>query len=461
MLMVCLVLVCLLIDVVLEVRGTEAVRERALTYVCVVMDQRIGSVQMDLDDAAKRGDMSILEVPQDTVGYVTGRGGVVLRKIEDEFSTVMFFADKKDVVRNNRGDPNKVEKLVIFGDERGRKGSALKVMSAVEQKSIGFFTSSIEESVGATDGFDVDVVKIGPEDFSYALGKGGETRKKLARASNCLLEYVGSYAHLAGELEERKRCKDYLQWLIQQRTSPVHVPTSSRDDVTVVDVPKDCVAFITGSKGSALRAVEERTNTFIFLDGESSSGGYDGEGVKKEDYELLLVFGNSRDNRERAKDILSERILEKRDGGGRYLPSSSYRDRDYDRHDDWYDRRDYSRDDRGRGGGRDYRGRGRDMDRREYDRDAGYHDRRGGGDYDGGRRGGGDSRRDQYDRRDDYDDRERSRDDRYVDRYDRQVDDRGGDRPSDRGVDRSDRYARKRSRSYTRSPDGRDDRRRR
>ena len=44
-----------------------------------------------------------------------------------------------------------------------------------------------------------------PDELSYALGKKGMTRKKLARSSGCIVEYVGHTVFMAGEPDERKR----------------------------------------------------------------------------------------------------------------------------------------------------------------------------------------------------------------------------------------------------------------
>ena len=35
-------------------------------------------------------------------------------------------------------------------------------------------------------------------ELSYALGKDGTTRRKLARASGCIMEYVGQVAFICG-----------------------------------------------------------------------------------------------------------------------------------------------------------------------------------------------------------------------------------------------------------------------
>ena len=41
---------------------------------------------------------------------------------------------------------------------------------------------------------------------------------------------------MCGTSEERRRARDYLDWLIAQRTGPVSVEVLDRDDVTVMEV---------------------------------------------------------------------------------------------------------------------------------------------------------------------------------------------------------------------------------
>ena len=83
----------------------------------------------------------------------------------------------------------------------------------------------------------------------YALGSGGSTRKKLAAASGCILEYVGKMACFCGYSDERKRARDYLRWLLKQKAGAVTVDSEGRDDASVVSVPKTSVGFITGHRG--------------------------------------------------------------------------------------------------------------------------------------------------------------------------------------------------------------------
>lgn len=58
---------------------------------------------------------------QDCVAYIMGRGGKVLRNMEEEWGTLMFFAEVKG------GKYGGKEKLAIFGSRRARRGAELKV----------------------------------------------------------------------------------------------------------------------------------------------------------------------------------------------------------------------------------------------------------------------------------------------------------------------------------------------
>ena len=99
-----------------------------------------------------------------------------------------------------------VEVLCIFGPLAARRGAELKVMSSVEHKHAGYCVSTssgelrpIERALGDEDppGWGLDTVPLGEEDFSYALGAQGVTRRKLANASGRIIEYVGRLACFA------------------------------------------------------------------------------------------------------------------------------------------------------------------------------------------------------------------------------------------------------------------------
>ena len=157
---------------VLEIAGDPASRSRAKDYVAYVLAQRVGPVH--IDPGMKRDDMSIVQVPEDCVGFVMGKGGQALRSYEDEWGTLMFFA--KNAALESAGAPAAPgplrfggEILAIFGTRRGRRGAELKVMSAVEHKHKGTFmddegalkTPLSQPGDDEGDGFDYDQRAVG------------------------------------------------------------------------------------------------------------------------------------------------------------------------------------------------------------------------------------------------------------------------------------------------------------
>ena len=75
----------------LEIRGTEEERKKAKKYVECVMAQRVGPVK--IDDNTEDDDLTVIRVPSEAVGFVTGAQGNFLRQVEEEWGTLMFFAD--------------------------------------------------------------------------------------------------------------------------------------------------------------------------------------------------------------------------------------------------------------------------------------------------------------------------------------------------------------------------------
>ncbi len=88
----------------------------------MVLQQRTGSVTIDFD--AKRSDLTCVDVPTECVGFVTGKSGTVLRTLEQDWGTLMFFADSRE---KGEGRGERIEKLAIYGRPAARCGAELKV----------------------------------------------------------------------------------------------------------------------------------------------------------------------------------------------------------------------------------------------------------------------------------------------------------------------------------------------
>merc|ERR1712228_713556 len=221
--------------------------------------------------------------------------------MEEDFGVLMFFMSKSSDRRRDKS-----EQLIIFGPQRGRRGAELMVMSTVENKVQGMFTRGVREKSVNTKGFDTERIIFKDDELSYALGKEGATRKKLEGAAGAILEYVGHVCFIAGTLMERRRCKEFISWLLQQRRGSVTIADiAQRDDATEIHIPENCKGWVTGNRGSELRRMEEETCTYMFMALDSR-----GE-------ERLIIFshdpGSKTSNKGRmaAERMVNEMIQEK------------------------------------------------------------------------------------------------------------------------------------------------------
>lgn len=280
--------------------GTKVERMRAREYMKWLFQQLEGPVYVTGWEG--REDCTVVDIPSDCIGYITGNRRAALGSMEEEWGSLMFFMSERD----ERGGRGGTERLAIFGPERGRYGSELKIMSSIETKSPGFFTRGLREKISTRRGFDTDRLLMRDEEVSYALGKDGSTRKKLELASGAILQYVGHVAFIAGDLPERRRCREFVQWLLQQRRGAVTIADiADRDDVTEVNIPANCKGWVAGNRGSELRRMEQMSGTYMFM-------ALDAKGEER-----LLIFGvvkgrrNGEGGRLHAERLVKELVREK------------------------------------------------------------------------------------------------------------------------------------------------------
>ena len=67
--------------------------------------QRVGPVT--IDDNFEDDDLTVIMVPSEAVGFVTGSGGNFLRQVEEEWCTLMFFADFRGRSERNEVRPRR------------------------------------------------------------------------------------------------------------------------------------------------------------------------------------------------------------------------------------------------------------------------------------------------------------------------------------------------------------------
>lgn len=347
--------------------GTAQQRSRIKLYLRWLFEQLDAPV--NIPNAQDRDDLTLVDVPQDCVGYITGVKRQALSQIEADNGVLMFFVGKGKSRSEPPGDdPNETERLAIFGPERGRLASMLRVWWSVDLKSPGKFSDLIpgeNRSEWSRDKVGLDYMLIGEEDVGYTLGKKGATKIKIVNASHCELQYLGKYACMVGTLAERRNCKDYINWLLDQRKGRMCIDTAGRDDIVEKKVTQDFISWVnSGNCGTELRAIEEETKTFMFLASSTDRANEDRLMIcaTREGHEAL-GFGRH------AGEMKIKYLMADLDAG-RFRPRNTNDITGYRGGGNLQDHR---------GGGRMRGGRGGDSRRRDRSR--------------GGRRGRGDSRR--------------------------------------------------------------------
>ena len=81
------------------------------------MAQRVGPVT--IDDNFEDDDLTVIQVPSEAVGFVTGSQGNFLRQVEEEWGTLMFFADFR-----GRGERQEVKHACLRAPPPHRSSSS-------------------------------------------------------------------------------------------------------------------------------------------------------------------------------------------------------------------------------------------------------------------------------------------------------------------------------------------------
>ena len=106
---------------------------------------------------------------------------------------------------------------------------------------------------------------IGAEDAAFLVGTGGKTKDKVARVAGARLDLLDAddgkhRLEIFGKDENRRKAKQYVEWVLRQRVGPITVDTSgARDDLSIVSVPLDCVAYVMGKNGSCFETSRRNT----------------------------------------------------------------------------------------------------------------------------------------------------------------------------------------------------------
>eukprot|EP00747_Dinoflagellata_sp_TGD_P105726 gnl/TRDRNA2_/TRDRNA2_169641_c1_seq1.p1 gnl/TRDRNA2_/TRDRNA2_169641_c1~~gnl/TRDRNA2_/TRDRNA2_169641_c1_seq1.p1 ORF type:complete len:262 (-),score=29.22 gnl/TRDRNA2_/TRDRNA2_169641_c1_seq1:135-920(-) len=137
-------------------------------------------------------------------------------------------------------------------------------MSIVEQKVPRYYTRVISDKESFEADFDTDVMVLNEKQASVVIGKGGAKRKMLSAASNAVLQIVGQHAFIAGDLDERSRCRDYIGWLLDR--NELHCRGAGAELTLDVDGRTDVIEMHLHGTGSLslddMSWIESESQTF-------------------------------------------------------------------------------------------------------------------------------------------------------------------------------------------------------
>ena len=161
----------------------------------------------------------------------------------------------------------------------------------------------------------VDSIIISHDDARFLIGSRGSTKAKLAKVSGARLEVSAvdpnaengnQRLDIKGSAATRAKAKRYCEWVLRQRVGTIVVDTSTQsDDVTIMDVPASCTAYITGHAGSGLRRIEENNSSLMFF-GKPTTDPEDAP-------EKLIICGSRKARRGSELSVMSS--VERRDPG--------------------------------------------------------------------------------------------------------------------------------------------------
>jgi hypothetical protein len=120
-------------------------------------------------------------------------------------------------------------------------------------------------------GEETESIPLGDGETAYILGRGGQTKRRLANFSGATLEIDpkgnSSFVQITGTEKQRELARLSIKVTLMQRSNSKLIVDfahlSQADFCACIDVPREAVGFVMGSKGATLRELESRYRTFM------------------------------------------------------------------------------------------------------------------------------------------------------------------------------------------------------
>ena len=120
-----------------------------------------------------------------------------------------------------------------------------------------------------------DELEIGRNEAGFLIGERGATKRKVQKVSQTKIEIADSEINpetsivtIRGTETNRAKARRYVAWVLRQPEGKIFCDLGDdvvRENVSVVDVPAEAMAFVVGAKGKTLRSVEEEYGTLMFF----------------------------------------------------------------------------------------------------------------------------------------------------------------------------------------------------
>jgi rRNA processing protein Krr1/Pno1 len=252
-----------------ELHGGVLERTRAWKYIqCYVLQRHSRTIEMsDVHLTEDPTDVTVMEIPAVAMAYAMGRNAQCFMTMEEEFGCLLFTNSAKSGTYDLS---SATKKLTIFGNIRARRSAELRIMSSVDMKLPNYYMSNglLIEADNHPSGFDISILQIPEGDLNLALGRAGATRKKIQRASHCILEYIGNHAVFCGTPSEIRRAIFYFRLVgahIMNHKQFENLHLEGRSDCAVVEIAKEAIGYVTGESRQTLSVIEDTYGTLLFF----------------------------------------------------------------------------------------------------------------------------------------------------------------------------------------------------
>eukprot|EP01060_Flectonema_neradi_P009323 TRINITY_DN16654_c0_g1_i1.p1 TRINITY_DN16654_c0_g1~~TRINITY_DN16654_c0_g1_i1.p1 ORF type:complete len:501 (+),score=77.10 TRINITY_DN16654_c0_g1_i1:93-1595(+) len=223
----------------IDLIGTHESIKKCKTYISCLVAQRTGSVELP-KEAHTDPDLTLMNVPTECIGAITGPHGSYLRQIEEDNNTLMFFLEGEYCDAEDDG----ICQLAIFGDRRARRCSQLHALSVVKGICPEYTTPDMAAKVSE----DETVRQLSqPQHLKTLLSRKGILKTRIMSAANCFVEIIGTWVAIVGHTPDRKAAENYIGFYINGFTdkSSGFSKTRARSDCLSMQLPVFCLELLT------------------------------------------------------------------------------------------------------------------------------------------------------------------------------------------------------------------------